>query len=377
MRELVALEAVGGDWFVGALRRAWDDGDAVFPLDPRLPGPARERALSAMAPARVVHPDASPTERPGARPVDDGDALVIATSGSTGEPKGVVLTHDAVAASARATSARIGTTDDDHWLACLPLAHVGGLSVVTRALATGARLTVLTGADPAAIAAAAAHGADLVSLVPTVLRRIDPSAFRVVIVGGSRPPPDRPANCVATYGMTETGSGVVYDGVPLDGVDVRIASDGEISLRGPMLLRAYRDGSTPLDAAGWFPTGDLGRWLPDGRLHVDGRRAELIITGGENVWPEQVEAVLRAVDAVADVAVAGVDDEEWGQRVVAFVVPADRGAPPALDALRDAARRELPAFCAPREVVLVDEVPRTALGKVRRGALGVSAPRGS
>jgi O-succinylbenzoic acid--CoA ligase len=156
-----------------------------------------------------------------------------------------------------------------------------------------------------------------------------------------------------------------------------LAADGEISLRGPMLLRAYRDGSVPLDAEGWMPTGDLGRWLPDGRLHVDGRRAELIITGGENVWPEQVEAALRGLAAIADVAVAGVEDDEWGQLVTAFVVPADRAAPPVLEALRDTVRAELPAYCAPRRLVLVDEVPRTALGKVRRGELAVTSRRGS
>ncbi len=257
-----------------ALRRAWDTGDAVFPLDPRLPAPARERALDAIAPARVVGADGSSIERRGAEPVEAGDALVVATSGSTGEPKGAVLTHDAVDASARATSARIGARPDDHWLACLPLAHVGGLSVVTRAIANGARLTVLASGDPTEIARAAASGANLVSLVPTVLRRIDASLFRVVVLGGSRPPAERPANCVVTYGMTETGSGVVYDGVPLDGVEVRVAPDGEIALRGPMLLRAYRDGTVPIDGDGWLPTGDLGR-LAAGRTAP--RRRE---TGG-------------------------------------------------------------------------------------------------
>ena len=221
--------------------------------------------------------------------VDDGDALVVATSGSTGAPKGVVLTHDAIAASAEATSRRLEVTTDDHWLACLPLSHVGGLSVVTRALHTGTRLTVLPGFDADAVAAV---GATLVSLVATALRRIDPSIFRTIVLGGSRPPADRPPNTVTTYGMTETGSGVVYDGVPLDGVEVRLDDDAEVWLRGPMLMRCYRDGSSPFDADGWLPTGDLGRWLDDGRLHVDGRRGDLIITGGENVWPEAVEAIL-------------------------------------------------------------------------------------
>jgi len=293
--------------------------------------------------------------------VDDGDALVVATSGSTGTPKGVVLTHDAIAASAEATSRRLEVTADDHWLACLPLSHVGGLSVVTRALHTGTQLTVLPGFDAVAVTEV---GASLVSLVATALKRIDPSIFRCIVLGGSRPPADRPSNTVTTYGMTETGSGVVYDGVPLDGVEVRIDGDAEVWLRGPMLLRGYRDGTRPFDADGWLPTGDLGRWLDDGRLHVDGRRGDLIITGGENVWPEAVEAVLSTHPAVAEAMVRGVADDEWGQVVEAVIVPV--GAAPTLDEIRAYVKDTQPAFMAPRSIRIVDALPRTALGKLQR-----------
>ena len=373
MPRLVALDLVGGPTFVDALRRVWDDGDAVAPLDPRLPAPARRRVLEALAPAAVIdatgeHPLAA------GRAVEPGDALVVTTSGTTGDPKGVVLTHAAVAASANAVSARIGTAADDHWLACLPLAHVGGLSVITRALVLGTPLTVLPTADPTAIVAAAREGATLVSLVATALRRIDAALFRVVLLGGSRPPADRPPNSIATYGMTETGSGVVYDGRPLDGVEIRIDDLGEIHVRGPMLLRCYRDGTDPKDAEGWFATGDVGSWSDDGRLHVDGRRNELIITGGENVWPEAVEAVLQRHPAIADVAVGGRPDDEWGQAVTAYIVPIDPSAPPVLAALRDHVKQELPAYCAPHRLLLVDAVPRTALGKIRRGALTALSP---
>jgi o-succinylbenzoate---CoA ligase len=362
---LVAVDVAGGPLFVDVLERIWADGDAAFPLDARLPPPARAATLAAMAPAAIVDA-AGTTTLDDAQPVEEGDALVVATSGTTGTPRGVVLTHAAVGASAAATSARLGTADGDHWLACLPLAHVGGLSVVTRALHTGTQLTVLPGFDTEAVRAAAAAGANLVSLVPTALGRIDPGWFRAIVLGGSRPPDDVAPNVVVTYGMTETGSGVVYDGVPLDGVDIRIV-DGEIHVRGPMLLRAYRDGSDPL-RDGWLATGDAGHWDAEGRLVVDGRRGDVIITGGENVWPDAVETVLRSHPAVADVAVAGTPDPEWGELVTAYVVPA--GDPPSLDELRDHVRIVLPAYQAPRRLVLVDAVPRTTLGKVARHALG-------
>ena len=342
MRTLVPLVAEPGWPFVDAMRRAWDAGDAVLPVDPRLPAPAADALVAAM--------------RCG-EPVEDGDALVIATSGTTGEPKGAVLTHDAVRASAIATSSRLGVRPSaDRWLSVLPLAHVGGLGVVLRSLVTGTPLT-FEPSDPAAT---------LVSMVATQVRRTDVSRFRAVVVGGAAPPRDLPDNAVATYGMTETGSCVVYDGVPLEGVQVR-AVQGELHLRGPMLLRAYRDGRSPLDADGWLRTGDAGHVDAAGRVHVDGRIGDVIVSGGEKVWPEPVEAVLREVVGVADVAVVGEPDEVWGQRVVARVVPSDPSAPPSLEALREAVKAVMPAYAAPKALMLVHEVPRTALGKVRRG----------
>ena len=389
MSRLVAIDLPGGPTFVDAVRRAWADGDAVLPIDQRLPAGARTRLLSTMAPGALVDADGERVVQNG-RAVDDGDALVMPTSGSTGSAKGVVLTHDALTASATAACARLAVASTDHWLACLPLAHIGGFSVLTKAWATGSALTVLPGFEAAAVAAAARNGCTLVSLVSTALARLDPALFRVILLGGSRPPADRPPNCISTYGLTESGGGVVYDGRPLEGVQVRIGEsdgdgdgdgdgdtdgqgdtdgEGEIFLRGPMLMRAYRDGTTPSDDHGWLATGDLGAWRADGRLHVAGRKGDLIISGGENVWPETVEAALRDLPGVADVAVAGVADPEWGQRVVAWIVPADPTDPPSLVDLRAGVGDRLPAFMAPKERVLVDVVPRTALGKVMRSEL--------
>jgi O-succinylbenzoic acid--CoA ligase len=362
---LVAIDLPGGPEFVDALRRAWDEGDAVLPVDRRLPPPARAALLEAMAPTHLV--DGAGEHLLGGREVEPGDALVVATSGSTGTPKGVVLTHDAVKASALATSRCLGITASDTWLACLPLSHVGGLAVITRALHTGTGLLVHDGFDPSRVREAVESGATAVSLVATTLQRVDPSLFRVIVLGGSRPPVDPPPNCHTTYGLTETGSGVVYDGHPLDGVEVSITADGELMVRCPMLLRCYRDGTSPVDADGWLPTGDLGRWLPDGRLHVEGRRGDLIISGGENIWPEPVEAVIAQVPGVVEVAVAGVPDPEWGRRVVAWVVPGTE--PPTLAAIRAAVAEQLPSFCCPKELRLVAELPRTALGKVQQHLL--------
>jgi O-succinylbenzoic acid--CoA ligase len=377
MPDLVALP-VPHHRFPSDLQRAWDDGDAVFPLDLRLAPPARQAILDAIAPTIVQDDQGERARWVGGRSADEGDALVVATSGTTGASRGVVLTHDAVRASALATSARIGADPrTDRWLACLPLSHVGGLSVITRALVTGTLLTMLPTFDPTSVEQWAHRGATLVSLVPTALRRIDASLFRLIVLGGAAPPEELPSNVVTTYGMTETGSGVVYDGVPLDGVEVAVdQDDGSIMLRGPMLLRCYRDGHDPKHSGGWLDTGDLGAFDADGRLIVHGRRGDLIISGGENVWPDPVEKVLAAVPGVADVAVAGRDDPEWGQRVVAFVV-SDVDGPPTLDALRAAVRDALAAYASPRELVLVDAIPRTALGKVRRGALDDSVRRGT
>lgn len=383
MPELVALDLPGGAGFVDALRAVWDTGDAAAPLDHRLPAPAAAALLEALGPTRIVGPDGAITRLRGGQGVEDGDALVVATSGSTGTPRGVVLTHEAVAASAAATSRRLGVDPARHvWLSCLPLSHIGGLSVVTRALLTGTGLVVLAGFDAETVEEVGRSGrATHVSVVATALRRFDPAVFTAVLLGGAAPPEGLGANVVTTYGLTETGSGLVYDGVALDGVSVAVGTGrpgegaaGEVLVRGPMLLRAYRDGTDPKvpgpdGTGGWLPTGDGGRLDDRGVLSVDGRLAEVIVTGGEKVWPAAVEGVVAGLSGVAEVAVWKRADPEWGERVVAWVRPEDSAAPPSLAALQDAVRSRLAPWAVPKELVLVDGLPRTASGKVRRADL--------
>jgi O-succinylbenzoic acid--CoA ligase len=373
--ELVALDLPGGIGFVDALRAIWDTGDAAAPLDPRLPPAARRVMLDALRPTRIVGSDGDQHAIADGIPVEEGDAVVVATSGTSGQPKGVVLTHDAIAASAAATSARLGIDPARHtWLACLPLAHIGGLAVVTRSILTGTPVVVLPGFDAEVVEQAGRAGrVSHVSLVATALRRLDPSVFTCVLLGGSKAPEELPANVVSTYGMTETGSGLIYDGWPLDGVEVAFrAAEGEILLRGPMLFRRYRQGDDgrvvgPDGAADWFATGDAGRLDADGKLVVSGRIEDVIITGAEKVWPDLVERTLMAHPGVAEVAVWKRSDPEWGERVVAWVVPTDDV--PSLDELRQIVAEGIAPWAAPKELVLVDDLPRTAAGKVRRREL--------
>jgi o-succinylbenzoate---CoA ligase len=224
-----------------------------------------------------------------------------------------------------------------------------------------------------------------VSLVPTMLRRLlDAGAplheFRCILVGAAATPPALRAAADAagapvfeTYGATETWAGVVYDGVALDGVQVRIDDSDEVQVRGPMLMRGYRFDAERTAAAftpdGWYRTGDLGAFDARGALQVFGRIDDLINTGGVNVSPTAVEDALAGHPGVADLCIAGRPDAEWGERVVAFVLPRDHGRPPSLDELRAFGRERLSAAQLPREIVLVDSLPRTASGKVRRHEL--------
>ncbi len=326
--------------------------------------------MAALRPGAIIEGDGEPRSLPDGMATEDGDAAIVATSGTSGMPKGVVHTHASIEASALATSGALDVDPDrDKWLACLPLSHIGGLAVVMRSLVTGTPVEIHDGFDAAATIDAAKRGATLVSLVTRALNQVSPQLFRTVLIGGAAPPPDRPANVIATYGMTETGSGVIYDTTMLDGLEVSLGDDGEIRLRGPMLFRGYRSGPSPFTSDGWFPTGDLGSWSDDGHLVVAGRRGDVIVTGGEKVWPDPVERLLLQRPDIAQVALVGRPDPDWGHTVVAVIVTEPGHPAPDLDDIRRTVAEELPIWAAPKAIEFARDLPRTSLGKVRRNLL--------
>ncbi|GAA2075461.1 o-succinylbenzoate--CoA ligase [Aeromicrobium halocynthiae] len=319
---------------------------------------------------------------------DGGDPLVVRTSGSTGEPKDVVLSHRAVVASARATEARLG--GPGRWLLALPTSGVAGLQVLVRSVLAGEDPVVLSDhpdLEPALDALAVGPGRTYASLVPTQLHRLDRDGrldllarLDALLVGGAGVDPGlvgrarrAGVNVVRTYGMSETCGGCVYDGRPLDGVQLRIAASGEIEVAGPVLFDGY--GAAPFEGE-WFATRDLGSIDDDGVLSVLGRADDVVISGGVNVPLPRVEEALRRVPGVADAAAVGVPDPEWGHRVVAVVVRDGEDPPTGLPALRDALERlGLDRRWAPRGVLIVEELPLLPGGKIDRRAVAAVAER--
>jgi O-succinylbenzoic acid--CoA ligase len=308
----------------------------------------------------------------------------VLSSGTSGAPKPVHLTAGNHLWSALGSALNLGVERGDRWLCCLPLNHVGGLTILIRSAIYGTGALLHRGFDVDRVAAAFETGeATLASLVPTQLvRLLDAGAPidrpRLLLVGGGPIAAEvlaealgRGATVVQTYGLTEACSqvstlapGEARDragsaGRPLPCTEVRIDGE-EIVVRGPTVAPAARGED------GWLRTGDLGRIDPDGYLWVEGRRDDLIVSGGENVRPHRVEEALLSHPAVAEIAVAGRADREWGQVVTAFVV-ADRES--AAEELVDHARARLAPHEVPKRIEFVDELPRTGSGKVLRWRL--------
>jgi O-succinylbenzoic acid--CoA ligase len=319
--------------------------------------------------------------------IDDDVAVVVSTSGTTGIPKGAMLTAAALRASAEATHARLG--GPGRWLLALSPHHVAGLQVLVRSVVADTEpVAVSTAFDPAELASAVSafgSGRKYASLVAAQLAKAlqDPmsaaalASLDAVLIGGgpiAAALAERASaagiSVVRTYGMSETAGGCVYDGVPLDGVRLRI-DDGRVVLGGATLAKGYRNPVQPDPFAdvGWFRTDDIGAVDDSGVLHILGRADDAISTGALTVLPQLVEAALATHPAVADSAVFGVADERLGQRVVAAIVVATGRAAPTLAELRAHVASTLPSTAAPREVHVLDELPRRGIGKVDRRAL--------
>jgi o-succinylbenzoate---CoA ligase len=376
------------------LARALDGtGPAILPLDAGLPAARLRQLIDVFQPDAVIEADGATRSRSGQPGVAAETAVIIGTSGSTGEPKGVELSAAALTHSARASLARAGARPGERWLACLPASHVAGLQVLVRSLVSGTEPAVAARATAEAVREAAEAGCAHLSVVPTQLVRLlgaDGGAralarYRCVLVGGAAAGAAVLAEAraagvtaVTTYGMSETCGGCVYDGLPLDGVEIGFDVDGRIEIGGPVLFSRYREQPELTDAAlagGRFRTADLGYLAADGRLVIRGRADDLINTGGEKVVPGEVEAVLGTSPGVADVVVVGVPDREWGELVTAFVVAADTAAPPDADHLRAIVRQALSARAAPKKVIVMPVFPLLPSGKPDRAALRESALR--
>ena len=363
MGKLIAFDMEGCDSFVSKLLEAWDHGHSVFPLDQRLPQARKEHLVKAFGASEVI--SEKDTYRTKGISMEPDDALVIATSGTTGDPKGVVLTHTALQASSQITSSQLDVQNSiDEWLCCIPVSHIGGFSVITRALHNGVRLKMQRRFDAALCEEAGRCGSTLVSLVPTALGRIDPSVFRKILVGGTAAPQVLPDNAVTTYGLTETGSGIVYNGTPLPDVKIEIR-DGEIVVQSPTLFSRYL-GHEPQDSGQWFTTGDAGFLQDDQRLVVTGRLDDAIITGGEKVWPALVERELNSIGLFSEHVVVGRDDQEWGQAVTIIGVLKNPKISIDISDVRAQLKDSLPNYALPKAIEVVDQLPRNAMGKVLR-----------
>ncbi|HUZ41464.1 MAG TPA: AMP-binding protein [Acidimicrobiales bacterium] len=365
MTSLLALDFELGPDLEQAIRESVDASVAFCVLERRTSPRRRLEDLERLG-ATAVRDANGVTELANGTPVDDEIGLVMLTSGSGGEPKAAELTWSALRASAELTQATLRGDLPPVWLPCLPASHIGGLAVLLRAILSDATLLWGEGEN---LESGAAHGATHVSVVRPQLARHDVSGFHHVLLGGARPPTALPENVISTWGMTETGSGVVYDGVALPGVDVA-SIDGEICVRTPTLFRSYRSEPRPTVRGpdgrdDWFPTGDAGD-VTDGIVTVRGRLGFLINTGGEKLWPEELETALATIEGVHDVAVTSVDDPEWGQRVVALIVSDGSRLD---ESVRGVAEERIGPWAKPKEIRYVVAIPRTGNGKIRRSDL--------
>ena len=373
----VALALPSVEEFAVALHGCLLAGAVAVPIDLRMT--ADERAAR-MAGAREVVSEAPGSAPFAGTPAGDGDppVTVMHTSGTTAAPKPVVLTRGNWMANALGSAVALGLDSAERWLCPMPLTHVGGLSIPIRSSIYATTAVVHGRFDTAAVLEelmSPERRITLVSLVATMLSRLldaglcDPPTLRLVLLGGGPIPTALLERAAAagvpvapSYGLTETCSQLATFGWPLPGGEVQLAADGEVLAAGPMVSAGA------LADDGWLHTGDLGRFDERGRLVITGRKADTIVTGGENVAPVEVEDVLLSHSAVADAAVHGREDSEWGEAVVAAVVPV-AGIAVSPDELRAHCAARLAGFKVPKRFEFVTALPRSQTGKLLRREL--------
>jgi O-succinylbenzoic acid--CoA ligase len=392
-------------------------GIPLVPLHPALPEAEAAQLAGAAAARRLTVAEASAAARPPATlagPQPNDDVFLVATSGSSGAPKLARLSHRAVLAAARALNLRLPFGSDDRWILTLPLSHVGGLSVIARCILAGKAIVLVPRfSEDAVLEAIARDGGTRLSAVPAIADRLLATGrdavlrrLSLMMLGGQAASPalrralaEAGVPAVASYGLTESCAAAACEspaeaarpgsGFALDGIAIAIADEaghelptgtpGRILLAGESLFSGYlgRPDLPARDAAGRFDTGDIGYLDDSGRLHVEGRRAELIVTGGEKVVPGSVEAVLREHPAVREAVVFGLADSRWGA-IVSAAIEGPAADSVGLDdselaALLDA---RLAPWARPRRLAVMDQLPRLANGKVdRRAVPALAAPR--
>ncbi len=390
---VVALRAEASLHSLLLLLAAWELGLAVAPLHPRLPE-SRVTELLERLQRRAPVLERLGTAKgvrlaPPRRPLPPATAAILFTSGSSNQPKGVVLTRQAMQAAARASQRHLGTTPEDTWLLSLPLAHIGGLSLLSRTLLGQASLALGEPAagDEALLQTLVEGRVTFASCVPTQLRRwldrgLGPlPRLRGLLVGGAPCPHawlqeawSRGIAALPTYGASETCAqlatlrpelvGKTEALQPLPGVQLRL-SEGELLVRSPTLAHEYLEGPLPMTDDGFYRTGDLAELDADGAVRPKGRADCVILSGGEKISPERVESALQVVTGLQEVAVGALPDALWGQRVVVAVV----GDAPTLPELRARLREALAPWELPRGLLRLTSLPKTPGGKLSRVAL--------
>ncbi len=406
------IHATPGVKAVAALLGVWRAGGIAVPLHERLTprevvaaqrlvNPALHLDDDALRKLAGAAPGSSPQSHSAARnahPNDDATIAYILTSGSTGSSRAIGFAHRNFAVSTAAVASRLSLAASDRWGLCLSIGHIGGLSLVVRAVLTGASVRLWPRFDPGRVANAILRGEIThLAVVPVMLRRLlarlrgasIPSSLRCVLVGGAAAAPGLLRDAWATglplattWGMTETTSQIATAppalarrlpgtaGTPLRAVQLRSDANGVMHVRGPTLATSViaapgaRPQPLPTDSSGWFATRDLGRVDERGRVWIEGRADAMIVSGGQNVSPAEVERVIAAAPGVRDAVVFGVPDDEWGE-LVAAVVEADPGMASAGEIDRHCRSRLSRGRC-PTRIVVVDALERTWTGKVIR-----------